>query len=64
MKEAIWGQTRGWRVELIMRPIEGGEGEVREDGWMGGEAVFGVAMVEDMARWWRLGWGVGRVFVT
>ena len=31
---------------------------------MGGEAVVGVAMVEDMARWWRLGWGVGRVFVA
>ena len=64
MKEAIWGQTRGWRVEEMMRPIEGGEGEVREGDWMGGEAVFGVVMVEDMAKWWRVGWVVGRVFVA
>ncbi len=56
MKEAICGQTRGWRVELIMRPIEG---EVGEGDWRGGEAVFGVVMVEDMARWWMLGWVVG-----
>ncbi len=49
-----------------MRAIEGGwggEGEVRERDWMGGGVVVGGVMVEDMARWWRLGRVVARVRV-
>ena len=63
---AIWGQTRGWRVEQMMRPIEGGlggEGSLSERDWTGGGVVFEGVMVEDIARWWRLGRVVARVFV-
>ena len=62
---AIWGPTRGWRVEQMMRPIERvwrGEGSLSESDWMGREVVSGVVIAEDIARWWRPRRVAGRVF--
>ena len=62
---AIWGPTRGWRVEPMMRPIEGrwiGAGSLSMGERMGGEVVSGIVTVEDIVRWWRLRRVAGLVF--